>query len=129
MGEQRRGGEKDRGEERREGERGEARSGGERRGEERRAGERGKIEQRRGEESSPGEGRGIEERKGEVKSIDFREEIFIFYDFTYNFRWEVLKCIILIFHFMLCFEELSNTVSLLFGFLRTTAARSSRTQR
>ena len=60
---------------------------------------------------------------GGVESCDFRREISIIADFTYDFRWEVLKFTISTSHFMVCFEHLTKKVSILCCVLRATVAK------
>ena len=63
-----------------------------------------------------GGGRGVE-------SCDFRWEVLIIDDFMYDFRWEVLKFTISTSHFMVCFEHLTKTVSILCCVLKATVAK------
>ena len=47
----------------------------------------------------------------------------LFDDFTYDFSWEVLKFTISTYHFMVSFETLTKTVSILCSVLRATVAK------
>ena len=58
----------------------------------------------------------------------FSWELLIFDDFTYGFSWEVLKFTISTSHFMVCFEHLTKTVSILLCVLRTAGAKYCKIQ-
>ena len=46
----------------------------------------------------------------EWKVYGFSREVLIFYEFTYDFSWEVLKYAISTYPFMLCFEHLTKNI-------------------